>query len=276
MIIETVFHVRATRYREERGLFFALGFMRHGASPEVGHAVTGPSGFGAPIAVVESVCLNGKRDPEIGLGFRYANSAELARWLGMNLVGAELVVRRPAPPPVVVVAYDPEWPRVFEGLERAWIAVLGDLAVAIHHVGSTAVPGLAAKPIIDVDVEIRTRADLPEVTRRLALLGYQHRGDLGVPGRESFQRDGASDLPRDGSGRGWPPHNLYVCATGCEELRRHLLFRDWVRNHPERVGAYASLKQRLAEMYRDDRESYIEGKAELVEEILAEAAVQRS
>jgi GrpB-like predicted nucleotidyltransferase (UPF0157 family) len=88
--------------------------------------------------------------------------------------------------PVVIVDYDPSWPATFEQLRDRLAATLGRLAVAIEHVGSTAVPGLAAKPIIDLDVVIADRIDLPAVIQRLRTLGYLHEGDLGVPGREAF------------------------------------------------------------------------------------------
>jgi len=90
--------------------------------------------------------------------------------------------------PIVIEDYDPHWQEQFEVLRAQIAAVLRPLAAAIEHVGSTAVPGLAAKPIIDIDVLLRSAADLPEAITRLATLGYQHRGDLGVPGREAFDR----------------------------------------------------------------------------------------
>jgi hypothetical protein len=87
---------------------------------------------------------------------------------------------------VVIADYDASWPATFQQLRDRLAATLGPLAVAIEHVGSTAVPGLAAKPIIDLDVMIADRADLPAVIEQLRPLGYLHEGDLGVPGREAF------------------------------------------------------------------------------------------
>ena len=105
------------------------------------------------------------------------------------------------PRPVVIVPYDPAWPLIFEGLRDVHASALGRLALAIEHVGSTAVPGLAAKPIDDVDVAIPSRSVLSEVIALLARLGYRHQGDLGVPGREAFAREGSEDVPRAGTGR---------------------------------------------------------------------------
>jgi GrpB-like predicted nucleotidyltransferase (UPF0157 family) len=269
----TSFQVRDVVHLESRRMFFLFGSIaRWGGGVGVGERVVAPPGLDAPIAAVESVLLSAERhESEVGLGFRYADTAELERWMRLPLRGAEIVIVRPPYKPVIVVPYDPLWAESFAALERLWRAALGESAVDVHHVGSTAVPGLAAKPIVDVDVEIPSRAVLPEVVRRLATLGYRHGGDNGVPGRESFERDGAADVPRDGGGRHWPHHNLYVCASDCEELRRHLRFRDWLRAHPETAAEYGALKLRLAELHRYDRDSYIEGKTALVEAVLAAA-----
>src|SRR3974390_1457583 len=119
------------------------------------------------------------------------------------------------PEPVIIVKYDPGWPSLFEELRAPVLAALGDLVVTVEHVGSTAVPGLAAKPIIDMDVVVPTVSEIPEAIVRLAALGYIHRGDLGIPGREAFTAP--ADKPR---------HHLYVCSPDSSELRRHLSFRD--------------------------------------------------
>jgi GrpB-like predicted nucleotidyltransferase (UPF0157 family) len=173
------------------------------------------------------------------------------------------------------VSYDPEWPRIFEALREVYLNALGELAIAIEHVGSTSVSGLAAKPIIDIDVVIQSRDELPSVVQRLALLGYRHQGDLGVPGREAFARDGADDVPRDGSGRRWPAHNLYVCALNCSELRRQLMFRDWLRGNPAVAAEYGMLKRRLADIYSDDRESYTDAKTDFIEAALKRASAPK-
>ena len=162
--------------------------------------------------------------------------------------------------PIVVVDYDESWTAIYEML-RARVAVeLGPLAIAVEHVGSTAVLGLAAKPIIDIDVVIASRDDLPRAIAALRRLGYVHRGDLGVPGREAFEAPG-----------GLPKHHLYVCSADSEELRRHLEFRDYLRAHEEAARQYEALKRDLAERYRDDREAYTDAKAEFVQETLRAA-----
>lgn len=164
------------------------------------------------------------------------------------------------PEPVVVVEYDPEWPLVFKRLRSRLAESLGALPVSIEHVGSTSIPGAAAKPIIDVDVVIPSVDDLGRTIELLAKAGYRHAGDLGIPGREAFE-----------SPAGLPAHHLYVVARGSSELSRHVLFRDYLRAHPEAVERYSALKRRLAARHRDDREAYTEGKTAFVEEILRRA-----
>jgi GrpB-like predicted nucleotidyltransferase (UPF0157 family) len=159
--------------------------------------------------------------------------------------------------PVVVVPYDPAWPATFAALRDRIAPVLGELAAGIEHVGSTAVPGLAAKPIIDVDVVIRHADDLSAVAARLATLGYMDLGDLGIIGREAFRA--TAELPR---------HHLYVCAAGDVTLQAHLTLRDALRRDTELALAYAALKRDLAERFPDDRDAYSEGKSAFVTAVL--------
>lgn len=169
--------------------------------------------------------------------------------------------------PVIIENYDPRWAEEFATLQPVLARAVGSLAIAIEHVGSTAVPGLAAKPILDIDLVIAKRDQLPQVIQALGVLGYFHRGDLGIAGRESFGRQDAT-VPRDGSGRVWMAHHLYVCAQDSAELRRHLAFRDYLRRHPQAAAAYAQLKRELAERFRLDREAYVEHKTGFINEIL--------
>src|SRR5882762_9128870 len=112
-------------------------------------------------------------------------------------------MNRPSTRAVVVVDYDPSWPGTFETLKSRVLPVVGTVALAVEHVGSTAVPGLAAKPIIDMDVIVATSAHVTLAIERLATLGYVHRGNLGIADREAFE-----------SPKGLAPHHLYVCVRG--------------------------------------------------------------
>jgi GrpB-like predicted nucleotidyltransferase (UPF0157 family) len=159
---------------------------------------------------------------------------------------------------VVVVDYDPAWPDLFAALHAQLWPVVADLATSIEHVGSTSVPGLAAKPIIDFDIVVPTVRRIPAVIERLVGLGYRHRGDLGVPGREAFHRPPETVV-----------HQVYVCVDGLASLRNHLAVRDYLRDHPAVASEYGALKQELARRFPDDIDSYIEGKSELLGRILA-------
>jgi GrpB-like predicted nucleotidyltransferase (UPF0157 family) len=169
--------------------------------------------------------------------------------------------RQAMPEPVVIVDYDPHWPQIFEVLRAPVLAALGDLAVTVEHVGSTAVPGLAAKPIIDMDVIVPYVSAIPEAIVRLAALGYVHRGDLGITGREAFTAPA-----------GKPRHHLYLCASDGEELRRHRSFRDYLLTHPDDATAYAALKKAAALRFTEDRAAYNEAKTKFVEAVLQRAS----
>ena len=158
---------------------------------------------------------------------------------------------------IEVVAYDPAWPDLFERLRGPVWAVVGECALAVEHVGSTAVPGLAAKPIVDMTVVVRSGADVPRAIANLATIGYVHRGDLGIEGREAFRAP--ADLPA---------HHLYVCPAGTVPLRNHILLRDYLRAHPEAARQYGALKKKLAAQFPDDSESYVAGKTDFIVAIL--------
>ncbi|MCA9716193.1 MAG: GNAT family N-acetyltransferase [Myxococcales bacterium] len=170
------------------------------------------------------------------------------------------------PKSIVVVDHDPAWARQFAQLRAALEATLGALALAIEHVGSTSVPGLAAKPILDIDVVIEAPARLPEVITRLAALGYAHEGERGVTGRHAFRPVSKDSIPAS-----WPRHHLYVCPAGGLELRRHLAFRDWLRAHPEGRRRYAARKRELAARHTHDIVAYSDGKRGVIEAALVEA-----
>jgi GrpB-like predicted nucleotidyltransferase (UPF0157 family) len=154
--------------------------------------------------------------------------------------------------PIVVVDYDPAWPAEFERLRDRAAGAVGELAVAIEHVGSTAVPGLAAKPVIDLVIVV-TPTDVRGAIERLEAIGYVCLGNLGVEGREAFR------VPP-----GEERHHLYVSPTDSEELRAQLAFRDNLRSDPGLAADYETLKRELAQRYRDNREGYTEAKTEFV------------
>ena len=154
---------------------------------------------------------------------------------------------------VLIQDYDPSWPHAYSKLATRVESALGSLVVTVEHIGSTAVPGLAAKPIIDLDVVLASSRDLPETIRLLASIGYVHEGNLGITGREAFR-----------SPPGESPHHLYVLATGANGLRRHLAFRDALRASEDLRNKYAELKRVLAQTYKDDGRGYTEAKTAFI------------
>jgi GrpB-like predicted nucleotidyltransferase (UPF0157 family) len=162
--------------------------------------------------------------------------------------------------PVVVLPYDVRWPEVFR-LERDRLAgIFGERAAGIEHVGSTAVPGLAAKGIVDILLGLRPLELHPADLDAMARLGYVYRGELGIPGRHFFQK-------------GAPPtHHVHAVEHGSVEWLKHVHFRDHLRTHPEDLQSYAKLKCDLAARYPDDRDAYTEGKSPFVAAVLRKAS----
>jgi GrpB-like predicted nucleotidyltransferase (UPF0157 family) len=161
-------------------------------------------------------------------------------------------------PAIRIVAYDPAWPAQAEAeLERIGDA-LGPAAVRLEHFGSTAVPGLAAKPIVDLLVSVADIDDEAAYVAPLEGLGYLHAPS---PGFDFFGRPHAR--PRT--------HHVQVCAAGSDFEHRHLAVRDYLRAHPDEAAAYAALKREVAERHPQDRIAYIEGKDAYVRALEARA-----
>jgi GrpB-like predicted nucleotidyltransferase (UPF0157 family) len=162
--------------------------------------------------------------------------------------------------PIIITPYDPAWPQRFEELAARAVAALSPVAARIEHVGSTSVPGLSAKSVIDLDVVVQP-ADVTQAMKRLVTIGYVHEGDGGLLGREAFR---------------WPPgeprHHLYLCTPDTPAFREHILFRDYLRAHPTVAREYETLKQALAARYAEDRAAYQEGKAEFIDTIMRRIA----
>jgi GrpB-like predicted nucleotidyltransferase (UPF0157 family) len=167
---------------------------------------------------------------------------------------------------ITIVPYDPRWPALFAA-EAARIAdALGDRAVRIEHVGSTAVPGLAAKPVIDIQIATGSLAELSPFTVALGGLAYRHVSLGAIDAVYPFLQRPAA----------WPAtHHVHLCEAGSAHKRRHVAFRDYLRMHPEVAAEYAALKRSLAAMHRGDtlesRERYSLAKTGFVGAVLAQA-----
>ena len=158
------------------------------------------------------------------------------------------------PQHVTVTAYDPRWPQLYEREAAAISAALGGALSAIHHIGSTAVPGLAAKPIIDIMPIVHSLSGADAARGALEALGYEYLGEFGIPGRRYLRRGGDKRT-----------HQVHIFAEGDREnIARHLAFRDYLRAHPDVCAEYAALKRALAARYPYDIEGYCDGKAGFV------------
>jgi GrpB-like predicted nucleotidyltransferase (UPF0157 family) len=160
--------------------------------------------------------------------------------------------------PVVLDAYDPEWPHTFAGLRDEIAGACGDLIAVVEHVGSTAVPGLGAKPIIDVMPGLHHFEDGQRAAELLAPFGYEYRGEFGIPGRHYFVKDDRATGERIA--------NVHMYAVGHDEWVAHLAFRDYLRRHDRWRDRYFALKQALAARYPNDVEAYAEAKTAFVKD----------
>jgi len=157
---------------------------------------------------------------------------------------------------VRVVPHDPAWKGVFEREAAALRSALGDEVLAVHHIGSTSVPGLRAKPTIDVLIEVGEIGKLDPLEPEITEGGYEAWGEYGIPGRRFFTKDRGPD----------PLCNVHVFEAGSPEVERHLAFRDHLIQHPETARAYGDLKEDLAEKFPTDMEAYMDGKDSFIKE----------
>ena len=161
---------------------------------------------------------------------------------------------------IVVVPYDPAWPALFDEIRTELERALADVpVVGIEHVGSTSVPGLAAKPVIDVDVVV-LREHVAAAIQALEQVGYRHRGNLGIEDQESMAEPGGIR------------RNVYVTVDGSLSLRNHRAVRDTLRARSDLRDKYAARKSELAAIH-DVVDDYAIAKGDVIQEILAEAGL---
>lgn len=165
--------------------------------------------------------------------------------------------------PIHILPYDPTWPLLFEHEKVRLLEAVGAYLCCIEHIGSTAVPGLAAKPVIDIMIGVHSLNDAPFFIPPLEALGYEYiaRHEALLPERRYLHRIVNHQHT----------HHLHMVEPGSRFFEVQLLFRDYLRTHPADARRYAELKYALAEKFRNDREAYTDGKTALVEEILQKA-----
>ena len=161
------------------------------------------------------------------------------------------------PQHIVVSPYSPDWPAMFEKEAQCIRKILGANCVALYHIGSTAVPGLSAKPIIDIMPVVLDLGQVDAAQPGFEQIGYEYLGEFGIPGRRYLRKGGDERT-----------HQIHVFAqsdTGA--IQRHLAVRDYLRAHPEKARQYGVLKQALAEKFPYDIEGYCDGKEAFMKEL---------
>ena len=174
------------------------------------------------------------------------------------------------PHSIVIVRYDPRWPERFAEESARLQAAIGEWAVAIEHVGSTAVPGLGAKPIVDIGVALRSFEDALRCITPLVEQGWVCMGEFGIPGRIFFRKP--TDHPEPGQspngvGR---THQVHMYEQNHEQFINHLALREYLRANADAAAEYEALKRRLADEL-DDVEAYAEAKTDFIRDVLARA-----
>jgi len=164
---------------------------------------------------------------------------------------------------VRMVPHDPKWRQEFQQEAARVSAAAGSNVVAVHHMGSTAIPAIYAKPVIDLLLVVRDLAALDEKQPMMEALGYEARGEYGIPGRRFFRRDNE---------RGDRTHQIHAFEDGSPQIARHLAFRDYMTTRPETAQQYSDLKRELAAKHPNDIEAYMDGKDEFIKEIDKRAA----
>ena len=164
---------------------------------------------------------------------------------------------------VRMVPHDPKWRHEFQREAARISAATGSNAVTAYHVGSTAIPTVYAKPIIDILLVVQDLAALDEKQLEMEALGYEARGEYGIAGRRFFRRDDK---------HGDRTHQVHAFEDGSPQIARHLAFRDYMIAHPETAQEYSDLKRELAAKHPEDIEAYMDGKDEFIQEVDKRAA----
>ncbi|MEH2059115.1 MAG: GrpB family protein [Nostoc sp.] len=165
---------------------------------------------------------------------------------------------------VEVVPPDPKWRGKFDDESKRVALTLGENVVAIHHIGSTAIPHIYAKPIIDLLVEVKNIAKVDDCSLGMEALGYEVMGEFGIPGRRFFRKDNEI---------GTRTHHIHTFTARSSEVERHLAFRDYMIANPEDAHKYSELKRKLAKQYPNDIIGYMDGKDGFIKEMQRKALI---
>ncbi|MBY0501090.1 MAG: GrpB family protein [Alphaproteobacteria bacterium] len=173
-------------------------------------------------------------------------------------------IREPERVEIELVPYTTEWESLFKEEAEILSETLGETLVTLHHIGSTAIPGIVAKPILDILPVVKDIQAIDHLTDALQTLGYEGRGEFGMPGRRFFMKTVA----------GKRHVNVHIFEKGHPDILRHLLFRDYLKNHAEDAFAYSELKKKLVLESQNDIERYCWGKEDFVKAIEIKASLR--
>ena len=155
---------------------------------------------------------------------------------------------------VELVPHNPEWSQLANDESQRILECISIPVIGIYHIGSTSVPGIKAKPILDFVLEVEDMEAFIEESRKLESLEYVSKGEYGIPGRQFFTKDTLGERT----------HHLHVFQQGHQDIERHLVFRDFLRSNPEAAKEYESLKEKLAKRFPKKSDMYTEAKSDFI------------
>lgn len=168
------------------------------------------------------------------------------------------------PQHIIIADYDPSWPQKYWEEEKRLKQILGENCMAMYHIGSTSVPGLAAKPILDILPVVKSLEKVDEAAAEFEKIGYEYLGEFGIQGRRYLRKGGEERT-----------HQIHMFQVDdLKNIERHLAFRDYLRSHAQEREAYAQLKRSLAQKFPYDIDGYCDGKDSFVKEMEAQALAQ--
>ncbi|BEV37135.1 bifunctional GNAT family N-acetyltransferase/GrpB family protein [Bacillus stercoris] len=258
-------HERFAGYRKNGKLIGVISYEKNMHHLTICRLVVHPDGFRKGIGrallqfVIDQnedaekieVVTAEKNIPAVSLytqaGFQKAETVKAAQ--GLLLSVFYLYPKRK----VEVVPYNEKWTKGFDEEKERLKRVFGPEMIAVHHIGSTSIPNMAAKPIIDMLIEVRSIEAVSQFDEQMKAIGYMPKGENGIAGRRYFQKGGNKRT-----------HHVHLYEQGNPAIERHLLFRDYLRAHPSIAKEYAVLKKRLAAQHPDSIKQYMQGKDEWI------------
>ena len=165
---------------------------------------------------------------------------------------------------VGVASYNPNWKNMYKEESEKIKNILNDIIIDIHHIGSTAIPGVKAKPVIDILVEVKDIEEVDQYNHKMEELGYEAMGEYGIPKRRFFRKGGNKRT-----------HHIHIFQAGNEEIERHINFKKYLITNPDRRQEYSKLKEKLANKYTYDVENYTNGKSDFIKEIDRKAKLRK-